>query len=79
MAKLAKEKKSVKSAAEINANEIIENQAKVEEVEEIVADLSIVQQFGTALDRVQESNIKIEARQTFTKQEVMAIVASILK
>lgn len=79
MAKLAKAVKSKKSAAEIAANDVIEEIAVLEEPKVEVVELSIADKFLEQLNRVQLSNISLEQRQTFTKQEVMAIVASVLK
>lgn len=79
MAKLAKSVKSKKSAAEIAPNEMIEEVFVEQEVVPEVVELSIADKFLEQLDRVQLSNLSLEQRQTFTKQEVMAIVASVLK
>ena len=79
MAKLAKQTKVVKSAAEIKPNEMIEEVFVEQEVTPEVVELSIADKFLEQLDRVQLSNLSLEQRQTFTKQEVMAIVASVLK
>ncbi len=79
MAKLAKAVKSKKSAAEIAPNEMIEEVFVEQEVVPEVVELSIADKFLEQLNRVQLSNLSLEQRQTFTKQEVMAIVASVLK
>lgn len=79
MAKLAKAVKSKKSAAEIAPNEMIEEVFVEPEVTPEVVELSIADKFLEQLNRLQLSNLSLEQRQTFTKQEVMAIVASVLK
>lgn len=79
MAKLAKQTKVVKSAAEIAPNEMIEQVFVEQEVAPEAVELSIADKFLEQLNRVQLSNLSLEQRQTFTKQEVMAIVASVLK